>query len=382
MVNSFELKIIKFIKNLSKSIKIVLMVHDIFVPSSYPGIHQKYQEISGFFRKKGCLVLSVPFKGNLKSIFSLRNNQDLKSADYIWLRSPGVRLWLFLIIFRLFHYKKKIVIELPDPLRTYFVRNTYLDNYLNIVSKIELFFSIFIISILNKNSITIIEYSNESKIIHFLFGLNRYGILLGNIVPREAVMSVKYNNVPIEKKCIKFISLANLEKWHGLDRFIEGLGIYLSKNKLIQIQVFIVGSIRKSILEDLHILINKNKLTNNFNFLGVMQPHEISILMETMDIGIGSLGLHRLCHKIASPIKTGVFTGLGLPFIISYNDIRFKKNLPFIFNCPNNDEPVDFHKLIEWYLGLDFKTNQMLMHDYFRKNLSTDSLLDPLWNRM
>lgn len=186
----------------------------------------------------------------------------------------------------------------------------------------------------------------------------------------------------LKKKCINFISIANLEKWHGLDRFVEGLGIYLSKNKLIQIEVFIVGSIRKPILEDLNYLINKNKLTNNFKFLGVLQPYEISILIEKIDIGIGSLGLHRLCHNIASPIKTGVFTGLGLPFIISYNDIRFKKHLPFIFNCPNNDEPIDFYKLIDWYLGLDFKTNQVLMHDYFRENLSTDSLLNPLWNRI
>ena len=148
-------------------------------------------------------------------------------------------------------------------------------------------------------------------------------------------------------KPISILSLSSFQKWHALDRLIEGLKIYPCVQDF---KLYLAGEGGE--YGALKNLVNKYGLNENVIFCGKINPQQIKVLAAGCHIAAGSLGHHRLNITHASPIKHREYTLLGLPLVFSCLDEDINSSLPFVLQLPQDNSPIDFHKIKNFALSV------------------------------
>ena len=371
---------------------LVILIPDTYSPSNYPGFYQKYCEIATAFRKRGCTVKIVGYHSTIRALWKLRYRSELKNADIIWLRSPGIRLWLASIALRTFSTRSHLILEHSSPFTHYFTdRNRSLFSWSGVKTWVEIYLSILIFLLRLSRFEWIIEYGNERPALTYLFNLKDRGLLLGNPVPRSIVMATRIyvtankNRAALSsarKARTSFIIIANLEPWHGIDRMLSGFATYTLNRDIPRPLLKVVGSVRRDYHESLCRLADDLGVRDCIEFYSQQDPLQLSSTMEEVDIGISALGTHRRGYRVASPLKSGLYLASGLPFICSCTDVRFEKDFPYRFQCPADESPIDIHSILVWHVSLDLSRAGQKMHEYFQREMNTDKLLSPVFDRL
>ena len=172
--------------------------------------------------------------------------------------------------------------------------------------------------------------------------------------------SIKNNDV------INFVGIANLSKWHGYDRMINGLSNYYKDKRINkEIHFYVIGEgVEK---ENLIRLTNRLCLNNYVHFLGAKIGKELDRIVDDMHIGVSSLALFRAGGG-HDPIKTKEFLAQGLPVIVGYNDKLVDMALPYVIKVDECDEAIDFNYIIERFNNIEYKNLEI--RDYAEKMLS------------
>ena len=80
-----------------------------------------------------------------------------------------------------------------------------------------------------------------------------------------------------------------------------------------------------------------------------------------------------------SPIKGAEYCARGLPFICGYHDLRFPPDWEFMLNVPNNPEPIDMNRVIEFWEKVALQANyKELMRNYAEEQLIWDKIMAPV----
>ena len=74
-------------------------------------------------------------------------------------------------------------------------------------------------------------------------------------------------------------------------------------------------------------------LENNVFFWGAKSGDELKDFVNRADIGIASLGMHRLGLNVASTLKVKEYCAYGLPFIYAYTEKAIEENCEFALKC-------------------------------------------------
>jgi hypothetical protein len=109
--------------------------------------------------------------------------------------------------------------------------------------------------------------------------------------------------------------------WHGMDK---------------------VKTLAKAIPDfDFHIVGIKNQDNDvrNLTYHGICTPSQLAELYQSMDIGLGTLALHRKGMNEACPLKCREYAAFGLPFIIGYKDNDFSGQ-NFVLEIENTENNV------------------------------------------
>lgn len=169
-----------------------------------------------------------------------------------------------------------------------------------------------------------------------------------------------------ESKII-FMSVSNCSIWHGIDRFIYSILEYIKNNGKEKIIFNIVGEGNE--ISKLKQIVNENKeLENIVIFHGRKSGKELDKIYNITNIGVGSLGIHRINLETVQPLKNREYCAKGLPFIISFNDPYFKDK-EFVYKVSNNEKLLDIEKIIEWYKNLKITSKEIREYS---KNFSWD----------
>lgn len=107
--------------------------------------------------------------------------------------------------------------------------------------------------------------------------------------------------------------------WHGLDDVVALAGLRP------QWTVNVVGS-RKNDFPD---------LPDNVRCHGFLSAEAYRSILESSDVGIGSLALYRNHMSQACPLKTREYLAMGLPVIAGYRDVDFPGGADFLLEVPN-----------------------------------------------
>lgn len=170
---------------------------------------------------------------------------------------------------------------------------------------------------------------------------------------------------------LHLLGLANVQRWHGFDRMIEGLRIYYQTNPSLRVVLHVVGM--GSELEPLKELTQKYQLADIVQFHGFVTGPELVKLFETCHLGIGSLGMHRInvADGQTSALKSREYAARGLPFVIAYKDRGFPEGYPFFLELEANEQPIDIQQIVGFYESVrqtpDYSEQ---LHTYARQNLT------------
>lgn len=223
----------------------------------------------------------------------------------------------------------------------------------------------------------LMDHYYRKKLSIYLDGITHYGLetkIFGvPTIPISNGVAVNKINISAsqpQKDQIRLIAIANWSYWHGLDRLIEGLkNYYLNKNPKIQVTLKIIG--HGKAIAQYKDLVNKYGLQSHVRFFPPMTNEALDAHFDHVDIGIGTLGIHRKNIAIDASLKHREYCARGIPFLLAGKDLDFPDQLSFVLKSPPTDEAIEIHRLINFWehLALDNKTKKVEIRKYAEGHL-------------
>ena len=161
---------------------------------------------------------------------------------------------------------------------------------------------------------------------------------------------------------LQLLVVAELHYWHGVDRAINGLKIYVDKiNNLIieeqrphsvkliqQVHLNIVGKAERASGFALKQQVEDLGLNDYVTFYGALSGEELDNIFEKCDFAIGSLARHRSNITKIKTLKNREYAARGLGFVYSEIDDDFE-TMPYIIKAPADESPLDINSIVDFY---------------------------------
>jgi len=157
-----------------------------------------------------------------------------------------------------------------------------------------------------------------------------------------AVQSVPVRQAPYPNDdSLHLLCVANVSRWHGLDRLLQGLATYSRTPKVI---LHIAGDGAE--LPHLQQLTDELGIGDRVIFHGFTAGKALDALFDQCHIAVGSLGIHRIGLKEASILKAREYCARGIPFIYGIADPDFPPDFPYILHVPADESPIDIEQVL------------------------------------
>jgi glycosyltransferase involved in cell wall biosynthesis len=180
-----------------------------------------------------------------------------------------------------------------------------------------------------------------------------------------------------DSKTVVLVSAANVAFYHGYDRIIRGLADFRRSHPDHRVIFHLAGA--GGALPELKALTRQQGVDDLVHFHGPLQGEALDEVMKLADIGISSIGMHRL-NVDTSNLKSREFCAHGLPFLIAYPDRDFAADFPFCMHAPPDDSPIDIANLLDFYdrLKTEHPDYAEQLRQYAEKRLTWNSKLAPV----
>jgi len=170
-----------------------------------------------------------------------------------------------------------------------------------------------------------LKKSGDTSIPHITIG---NGFEVSSVLRRCAPEA---NNNELDLLCV-----ANVSRWHGLDRLLQGLTTYRGTPKVV---LHIAGDGAE--LPHLQQLTDELGIGDRVVFHGFTTGKALDDLFDQCHVAVGSLGIHRIGLKEASILKAREYCARGIPFIYGIADPDFPVDVPYILHLPADESPIN-----------------------------------------
>lgn len=168
------------------------------------------------------------------------------------------------------------------------------------------------------------------------------------------VGSVKVRNpVLFDKTELHLLCVANVSKWHGLDRILNGMAEYKGDIRII---FHVAGE-----GPDIPFLKKKSLdlgIQERVIFHGFLTGKKLDDIFDSCHFAVGSLGIHRIGLNQASILKAREYCARGIPFIYGYTDPDFPEDFPHQIRVKADEQYINVQDII------DFVSENMQNDDY------------------
>ncbi len=278
----------------------------------------------------------------------------IKKYDFVYIRFSSADCYMFKLIKYVNSLNKKVFVEIPTYPYKYEVKNKIKRNAFDLIDNI-------LFKNYGRYINKLVIFNNEIDKLFNIDVINTFNAV--DLNENQLVYTIRNENE------INLIGLANINIWHGYDRIIWGLEKYYKSSDIrIKVNFCIVGNGAER--ENLEKLTKRLGLEEYISFKGAKQGEELEKILCKMNIGVSSLGLHRI-GGAGDPIKTKEFIARGLPVILSYDDSAVSDKLSFVFTFESNDNYIDINKLIDKYNKCDLDSKSI--REFAINNLSWES---------
>jgi len=152
------------------------------------------------------------------------------------------------------------------------------------------------------------------------------------------------------KDLIRMIFIGSMGYWHGLDRLLQGMRDFLDRHAGTNLQLKVLGIGAES--EEIRALVNRFHLGDAVQLIPPCSGEEFDAQMAQADLGIGTLGIHRIGIPLNSALKHRTYCAYGLPFIFAGEDADFPPEYPFCLRFPPDETPVSVGMLLDFLAQL------------------------------
>ncbi len=191
-------------------------------------------------------------------------------------------------------------------------------------------------------------YKYVDRIVTFSKEKTIFNIPTINTINGIEVNDITKRSVLLDLDDIHIISVASLAKWHGYDRFLEGMAEYYRNGGNRRIIYHCVGD--GVVLKEYEKFVEVNNLQEYVIFHGQQTGELLDGIYNQCTLAIASLGLHRIGGTLGSFLKTREYLAKGLPMITGCDiDILDKEKFPYFIQFPADESPIDIEKVIEFH---------------------------------
>lgn len=154
-----------------------------------------------------------------------------------------------------------------------------------------------------------------------------------------------------EHSVLRMTFIGSVGYWHGLDRLLSGMRTFLDRpGQGPVLHLKILGSGAES--EEIRLLVDRLALGAQVQLIPPQSGKDFDALMAQTDIGIGTLGIHRIGIPLNSALKHRTYCAYGLPFVFAGSDADFPETFPFCHRIPADENPVEIEKILEFMENL------------------------------
>jgi hypothetical protein len=175
-----------------------------------------------------------------------------------------------------------------------------------------------------------------------------------------AIPTIKIKNgircadIPIRKQLQKhfglhFIVVAQFAFYHGYERLIAGLSNYYKKNQ-DKIYIHFVGDGTEIV--KYKALVQKYSIEEYCVFYGTLHDHALTDVFNKCDLGICSLGVHRIGLNLGSFLKSREYLARGLPIISSTKIDVIPSNFKYCLYVPEDESAINIEHVVAFYTNL------------------------------
>ena len=140
---------------------------------------------------------------------------------------------------------------------------------------------------------------------------------------------------------LHLLCVANVSRWHGLDRLLRGLSTYSGTPKVI-LHIAGVGAE----LPHLQQLTKDIGISDWVIFHGFTTGKALDVLFDRCHVAVGSLGIHRIGLNEASILKAREYCARGIPFIYGTPDPDFPADFSYVLHLPADESPIDIERVL------------------------------------
>jgi hypothetical protein len=281
-----------------------------------------------------CKLVNLP-STRWRYIFNLYKNvlNNERGIDFIYIRRivpVNKALLLLLKKIRDNNHQCKIIYEIP----TY----PYDKEHISFLSKCGLFVDKLYRNYLKGYVDKIITLSDDDEI----FGIStikvKNGIICADIPVRN----------PIKKSsALHCIVVAQFAFYHGYERLIIGLGNYYKNKKADKIYIHFVGDGYE--ITKYKDIVRKHGLEEYCLFYGTLYGEALANIFAKCNLGICTLGAHRVGVKTGSFLKSREYLARGLPIVSSTKIDVIPDDYKYCLYVPEDETPIDIISIIDYY---------------------------------
>lgn len=176
---------------------------------------------------------------------------------------------------------------------------------------------------------------------------------------------IDFDSVKLKKESshssnnLHLIGVAEIHRWHGFDRVIQGMANYYSTSKDIKVYFHVVGYFFSPVEEEeITKMIEENHLEPYVILYGKKHGEDLDEIFDKCDFGIGSLGRHRVGIDDIKTLKNREYAARGIPFIYSETDTDFDKQ-PYVLKMPANESPINIEDIIRFHMQLTISPQEI-----------------------
>lgn len=160
-------------------------------------------------------------------------------------------------------------------------------------------------------------------------------------------------------KELNLIGVAEIHQWHGFDRFVKGLAQYYSQPQEYIVRFHVVGYFFSAGVEaEFKKIIADNHMEDYVILYGKKHGTDLDEIFNRCDMGVGSLGRHRVGIQRIKTLKNREYAARGIPFIYSETDSDFDDR-PYVLKEPADESPIDIKQVIEFYKSLNISSQEI-----------------------
>ena len=254
-----------------------------------------------------------------------------KQYDFIYVRRS-------LIDGRCVKFYKEIKAKYPQ-IKMLFELPTYpYDNEIRLSQRINLFNDKKVRNHMPEFADRIVTYSNDAEI----FGVKTLNISNG-------IDYSKYKQrTPLAHSGINVVAVALFERWHGYDRFLDGMFRQPDVVRLNNIHLYLGGKGR--VLSEYREEVSKHGLEDYVHFLGEIHNEKLDELYNKADIALDCMGRHRVGCYYNSSLKGKEYCAYGVPIISGVKtELDSKSDFNYYLRVPADDSILDMNDVVAFY---------------------------------